>query len=411
MIMNDLKIVIVGHVDHGKSTLIGRLLYDTGSLPEEKMQEIRKTCEMLGKDIEFAYIMDNLQEEIEQNITIDTAQTFFETKKRKYVIIDAPGHKEFVKNMITGASQADAAILLIDAKEGVKEQTKRHAYILSMLGLGQVIVAINKIDLVNYDKNVFDSIKKEIQAFLASIGITPSHIIPISSKHGDNLAKKSDKMPWYTGMTVLESLDAFDNKETTFQKPLRMPVQDVYKFDDKRILVGRVESGMIKKCQEVMFFPSKKKTKIKSIEVYGENPTEAEPGKSIGVTLEDPLFIERGEVIASADNQPKVTDEVEANIFWMSPKSLDISDELIFKCATQETACKVEKIMKKIDSSDLSVKGENASSLEETEVGYVIIKTENPVAIDNFNEIEELGRFVLVSGYDVVAGGIINKAK
>ena len=208
-----MKIVIVGHVDHGKSTLIGRLLYDTSSLPDGFIEEIKKTCEMLGRELEFAYVLDSLEEEREQNITIDTTQTFFKTKKREYVIIDAPGHKEFVKNMITGASLAEAAILIVSAKEGVQEQTKRHAYILSMLGIKQVIVAVNKIDLIGYKEEIFNSVKGELLKFLDSVKIKPSYVIPISAKEGDNIAKKSEKIRWYSSLTVLEALDAFETEK------------------------------------------------------------------------------------------------------------------------------------------------------------------------------------------------------
>ena len=210
--MDYMKIVIVGHVDHGKSTLIGRLFFDTGCLPEEKIEEVRKTCEALGRDMEFAFVMDHLEEERSQGVTIDTAQTFFNTDKRSYVIIDAPGHKEFIKNMITGASQAESAILIVDAEEGVREQTKRHAYILSLLGLDQVIVVINKMDLVNYKEETFNKLKDDVTAFLSSIKIKPSFVIPISAKEGDLVAKKLGRMEWYKGPTVLQALDAFKTR-------------------------------------------------------------------------------------------------------------------------------------------------------------------------------------------------------
>src|SRR5512136_63843 len=202
-----LKIVIVGHVDHGKSTLIGRLFYDTGSIPEVRYQEIEATCRAQGRDFEYAYLMDALEEERDQNITIDTASTFFRTAKRPYVIIDAPGHKQFLKNMITGASSADAAILLVD---GVREQTKRHAYVLSLLGIRQVVVTVNKLDMVGYERKVFHAVENDIRAFLHSVGIVPSHVIPVSAREGENMANRLGRTPWYTGLTVLEALDTFE---------------------------------------------------------------------------------------------------------------------------------------------------------------------------------------------------------
>ena len=240
-----LKFVIVGHVDHGKSTLIGRLLYDTNSLPPDKMEEIRKTSQDLGRDTEFAYLLDHLEEERRQGITIDTTQVFFKTDKREYVIIDAPGHVEFVKNMITGASQAEAAILIIDAKEGIQEQTKRHATILSMLGIEQVIVLINKVDLIDFSEEKYTELKSRLEKFLTTLNITPKLYIPISALKGDNIANKSTNMPWYKGPTMLEGLNHLKNKIAEENQPLIFPVQDIYKVDDKRVIVGRVETGEI----------------------------------------------------------------------------------------------------------------------------------------------------------------------
>ena len=230
-----LNFVIVGHVDHGKSTLIGRLLYDTDSLPSDKIEEIKKTSEGLGRKTEFAYLLDHLEEERQQGLTIDTTQVFFKTDKRCYVIIDAPGHVEFVKNMVTGASQAEAAILIIDVKEGIKEQTKRHAYILSLLGLNQVVVILNKMDLVDFSEGRFNEVKKGAQEFLNSINMDPLFYIPICAIKGDNIARRSERMNWYNGPTLLESLDTLKSRESAENKPLIFPIQDAYKIDDKRI--------------------------------------------------------------------------------------------------------------------------------------------------------------------------------
>ncbi|MBD3303848.1 GTP-binding protein [Candidatus Woesearchaeota archaeon] len=403
-----LKFAIVGHVDHGKSTLIGRLFFDTDSLPEGKMEEIKKICDELGKDIEFGFIMDHLQEEREQGVTIDTAQTFFKTDKRHYVIIDAPGHKEFTKNMITGASQAEAALLIVDADEGVQEQTKRHANILSMLNLQQVIVVMNKMDLVEYKEERFNEVKKELIEFLDSINIKPSFIIPISAKKGDNIAKKSENMPWYAGKTVLEALDTFTPKVSAVEKPLRYPVQDVYKFDDKRILAGRVESGVLKKGNKLLFLPSNSESSIKTIEDMHGEQQEAVAGKSTGITIEHPLFVERGEVACDPEkDKPTVTTRFRGKVFWMSKLPFEKAEKITLKIATQEVECAVEKIEKKIDSSTLKVLEEDASGLKEWEVGEIIFKTDSPVVIEGFNETPELGRFVLVKGEDVCAGGIV----
>jgi sulfate adenylyltransferase large subunit len=402
-----LKIVVVGHVDHGKSTLIGRLFYDTDSLSPDKMEELRRTCDNLGRKIEFAYLLDHLQEEREQGITIDTTQAFFKTDMRDYVIIDAPGHKEFVKNMITGASQAEAAVLIVDVSEGVKEQTKRHAYILSMLGLNQIVVVINKMDLVNYSEDKFNNVKTALLSFLDGLNIRPSFVIPISAMEGHNVAKKSDDMNWYSGMTILETLDKFSNQDTPVEKSLIFPLQDVYKVGDKRILVGRIENGRIKEGQGVFFLPSRKESTINSVEMFLEERHEAEAGESIGVTLNDPLFVERGEIICEKEEQPSVVNRFRANIFWMSPVPLDVNEKTFIRCATQEISCKIEKIEKRTDTSTLEIIEEDATKLLPTEVGTVIIKTKSPIVLENFNDIKELGRFVLLKNNDTLAGGIV----
>lgn len=403
----NLKFVIVGHVDHGKSTLIGRLFFDTDSLPPDKIEEVKQISKELGKKIEFAFLMDHLREEREQGITIDTAQTFFKTENREYVIIDAPGHVAFVKNMITGASQAEAGLLIVDVEEGVQEQTKRHAYILSMLGLEQVIVVLNKMDLVNFDENKFIEIKKDTKEFLKSINLTSEYYIPISAMDGDNVAKKSKKMSWYDGPTILESLDSLTNRELPKNLSLIFPVQDVYKIRDKRITVGRVEAGFIKKGEKIRILPSGDTTIVNSIEKYLENPDKSYAGESIGITTLDPIFLDRGNVICVPGKEPTLTNEFRANVFWMSKSDFDKNNRITIRCATQETTCKVKRIEKRINSSSLEVIEENSNKLRNLEVGEVIIKTKKHIAIKIFNEVQELGRFVFVENENVCAGGII----
>ena len=401
-----MDIVFVGHVDHGKSTLIGRLLYDTNSLPKDKIEEVKKTCEALGKDMEFGFILDNLQEEREQGITIDTCQIFFKTPKRNYVIIDAPGHVEFIKNMITGASQAEAAILIIDANEGVKEQTKRHAYILGMLGLKQIIVLINKMDLADYKEERFNEVKQDIALFFEKLNLKPSYTIPVAAKYGENIAKESKKMVWYKGKTFLNCLDTFNIRENSSDKALRFPIQDAYKIDDKRIFAGRIESGTIRQGDEITILPQNTKTKVKSVEKFLEKPTMAEAGESIGITTEDPLFIERGNIVCNG-SLPMVTDRIKANVFWMSKKDFNINEIITLKIATQEVSAKIEKIEKKINSSTLEEIKEDIDTLRNNEVGTMIIKTLSPIVVDDFNYVPELGRFVFEKNMITSAGGII----
>ncbi len=414
----NLKLVIVGHVDHGKSTLVGRLLYDTGSLPKERIEEIKSICEALGKKIEFSYVMDNLAEERGQGITIDTAQAFFKTKRRQYTIIDAPGHIEFIKNMITGASQADAAIIIVDVREGVSEQTRRHSYILGMLGLRQVIVAINKMDLAGYKEGRFRKVSGEIQDFLESIKIKPVYVIPISAREGDLVAEKTRNLDWFNGPTILEALDTFEVPESQKDRPIRFPIQDVYKFDDNRIFVGMISSGTIHPGEEVIALPSREKTRIKNIIEWQSDrenpfglggyhyPESAQAGKSTGVTLEDKLFLDRGDVISTPQDQPKIADKFNAHIFWLDREPYRKGERIKLKCATQEIMCEIERIGRVLNSSTLKILAEDAGEIKTREVADITVKTSRPVVIENFNNIPGLGRFVF-EREDTCAGGII----
>lgn len=407
--MDVVSFVIVGHIDHGKSTLIGRLLYDTDSLAPDKIEEMKKASAGKGRETEFAFLLDHLEEERKQGITIDTTQVFFKSGKRRYVIIDAPGHVEFVKNMITGASQAEAAVLIIDVAEGVMEQTKRHSYMLSLLGLSQVVVVLNKMDLVGFSQECFEAVKADAERWLKSIDIEPGFYIPISAIRGDNVMKRSENMGWYTGPTFLETLDTLKNKLPPEDKPLLMPVQDVYKIDDKRINAGRVEAGVIESGMEVKVLPTGQVTKVKSIEKFLEEPKRAVASECIGVTTSDAVFLDRGNVICVPGCEPELTDRITASIFWMIKHDLSRDDRLMMRCATQQTSCRVESINKRIDSSTLEVIEENADTLKNLEVAEVIIRTKNPVAVKSFSDVQELGRFVLVRDDNICAGGIITQ--
>lgn len=408
--MDALSFVIVGHVDHGKSTLIGRLLYDTDSLPPDRIAEMQKASSDRGGQTEFAYLLDHLEEERQQGITIDTTQVFFKTPKRRYVIIDAPGHVEFVKNMITGASQAEAGVLIVDIAEGVQEQTKRHSYMLSLLGLKQVVVVLNKMDLVDYSQDRFEVVKVDTRKFLASVGIDPLFYIPISAINGENVASKSGKMNWYQGQTFLESLDTLQNRQAPEDEPLLLPIQDVYKIADKRINAGRVEAGSITKGQKIKILPQGQVTTVNSIEKFLAEADQAVASECIGLTTFDSVFLERGNVICTPGEEPLLTDMVNASIFWMSRKEYAPGQKLSFKCATQETPCKIESISRRINSSTLEDLPPNGEVINNLEVAEVVIKTKKPVAIRNFNDVQELGRFVLVRDQNTCAGGIITAA-
>src|SRR5712692_2862565 len=300
------RIVIVGHVDHGKSTLVGRLLHETGSLPDGKLEQLKAVSARRGMPFELSFLLDALQTERDQGITIDTSQIRFRTPSREFVLIDAPGHAEFLRNMVTGASQADAALLLVDAAEGVREQTLRHAHLLHLLGIRQVVAVINKMDRVGYDDGRFREIDAEIMGHLDDLGLKPAAVIPISARHGDGVVERTTAIDWYQGPTVIEALDRFAPARPATALPLRLPVQAVYKFDDRRIVAGRIQSGRIAVGDEIVVAPSGKRAIVRSIEAWPANgdaePREAGAGRSVGITLDRELFISRGDVIARAEH-------------------------------------------------------------------------------------------------------------
>ncbi len=411
-----MNIVIVGHVDHGKSTVVGRLLADTGSLPEGKLEAVRKECQRTGKPFEYAFLLDALSDEQDQGITIDTARSFFKTQKRDYIIIDAPGHIEFLKNMISGAARAEAAALIIDAKEGVRENSRRHGYILSMLGVKQVVVCVNKMDLVDRSETHFKKIEKEFRDFLASIGaVSPKQFVPVSAVNGENLATRSKEMGWYKGPTLLECLDQFEKAPPKNDRAFRMPVQAVYKFvsqgDDRRIIAGRIESGKAKVGDKIVFLPSNKISTIRSIEAFNAAPrTEIEAGWSTGFTLSEEIYVTRGEIMSHATTPPLVSTRFRANMIWLGKKPFVQGADYKLKIHTQSQPVRLAKINKVIDAS------EAGSTLGKDHVGRhdvadVILETRQPISFDAITEGEATGRFVIVDGYDIAGGGIIISAE
>jgi len=408
-----LKIVIVGHVDHGKSTLVGRLFYDTGSLPEGKYEKIKTACDRRGMPFEWAFLMDGLQAERDQNITIDTAQIWFRTAKRQYVIIDAPGHKEFLKNMVTGAASAEAALLLIDASEGVQEQSRRHGFLLSLLGIRQIAVLVNKMDLKNYSDKAFKSIEDEYRAFLKQFGVEPKLFIPIAAAKGDNVATKSTNMPWYNGPTVLEALDRFQVAEPPHNLPLRFPIQDVYRFDARRILAGRVESGTLRVGDKILFSPRNKVSTVKSIESWPHGSREvAQAGESVGVTLTEQIFVERGQIASSEQDAPIEADVFKAKFFWLGKQNLEVGRKIKLKLTTTEVECQIQSIEKLIDASTLAeIDTKSRPHVARNDVAEVILRTKSPIAFDNADRIVNTGRFVLIDRFQVCGGGVISKGE
>src|SRR5581483_587155 len=388
----------------------GRLFHDTGSLPEGKLEQLQKIAERRGVPFEWANLMDALQSERDQNITIDTAQIWFQTKKRQYVIIDAPGHKEFLKNMITGAANAEAALLLIDANEGIQEQSRRHGYLLNLLGIRQIAVLVNKMDLQEYSQDRFEQIERDYRAFLKTIGVEPKLFIPIAAKHGDNIATLSKNTPWWTGPTVLAALDEFKVAEAPDNQPLRFPIQDVYRFDDRRILAGRVEAGSIKVGDKLLFSPSNKVSTVKTIERWNAPEiSSASAGESIGVTLTEQIFVERGAVAALETDPPYELNRFKARLFWLGRAPFKMGRLYKLKLATQEAECEIASIEKIIDSSTLEtvVRDGDQNYVGRHEVAELTLRTKRPFAFDAHSEIVSTGRFVVVDGFEVAGGGIV----
>ncbi|MDQ6912842.1 MAG: GTP-binding protein, partial [Verrucomicrobiota bacterium] len=387
-----LKVVFVGHVDHGKSTLIGRILHDTDSLPEGKIAAIHQACAAEGMEFEYAFLLDALLEEQSQNITIDTTQIPFRTARRQYVIIDAPGHKEFLKNMITGASSADAAVLVVAANEGVREQSRRHAYLLNLLGIRQIIVVVNKMDLVNDSEKIFREIEKEYREFLNSLGLSVRRFIPASARTGQNVS------------ALLEALDELEAPDVPTNQPLRFCVQDVYRFDERRIIAGRIESGTLRAGAELVFSPANKLSFVASIE--GSQREEAVVGDSIGITLREQIFVERGYVASHEKDRPIETNRFRADIFWLAETPLRKEEQYSLRLATQEVKCQVVAIEQVMDSSTLTVSPNETNEVLRNQVGRLTLQTRGPLVIDNHDRVPSLGRFVLVKDGRICGGGI-----
>jgi len=401
------RIVIVGHVDHGKSTLVGRLLHETGSLPEGKLEMLKTVSARRGMPFEWSFLLDALQTERDQGITIDTTQIRFRTQSRDVVLIDAPGHAEFLRNMITGASQADAAVLIIDALEGVRDQTRRHGYLLHLLGIRQVAVVVNKMDRVDFSAARFAEISAEISAHLIGLGVTPSAVIPISARDGDGVAERTPRIGWYTGPTVVEALDALEPARPLAQLALRLPVQAIYKFDDRRIVAGRIESGHLAAGDEIVIMPAGKVARIKSVEGWPVTPVkEAQTaGRSVGITLDRELFIERGDVIAHVGSSPRDTRRLRARIFWLHDKPLVPGASILVRLGTKETRATVVAIEKAVDPGELS--SMETQSIARNHVGEIDISLAQALAADPFTDNPRTGRLVIEVNGRIAGGGLV----
>ncbi|NTU52395.1 MAG: adenylyl-sulfate kinase [Chlorobiaceae bacterium] len=407
-----MNIVIVGHVDHGKSTVIGRLLADTGSLPEGKLESVKESCRRNSRPFEYAFLLDALKDEQAQGITIDTARCFFKTASRDYIIIDAPGHIEFLKNMISGASRAEAALLVIDAHEGIRENSKRHGHMVAMLGVRQVTVLVNKMDLAGYSEETFESLKAGYTDYLRQIDVEPVSFIPVSAREGDNIAERSALMPWYDGPTVLGQLDLFSSGRELHEKPFRLPVQDVYKFtnsgDDRRIVAGTIEAGQVRKGEEVLFLPSGKRSHIDSVESFNTPRKEwVAAGEATGFTLSTQIYIRPGEImVRPGDLLPEVGTRFRANIFWVGRVPMSREKEYKLKLGTARTTVRLAGIVSTLDAAELNL-SRGKQQLDCRDVGECILETTRPIAFDLASRNETTGRFVIVDNYEIAGGGIV----
>src|SRR6266849_6616115 len=401
------RIVIVGHVDHGKSTLVGRLLHETGSLPEGKLEMLKAVSARRGMPFEWSFLLDALQTERDQGITIDTTQISFRTGSRDIVLIDAPGHAEFLRNMITGASQADGALLIIDALEGVRDQTRRHGYLLHLLGVKQVAVIVNKMDRVDFGAARFKDISDEISAHLIGLGVTPTAVIPISARDGDGVAERTPGIQWYDGPTVVEALDALEPARPLEALAMRLPVQAVYKFDDRRIVAGRIESGSLSSGDEIVILPAGKIAKIKTVEGWPVTPVKGSQsaGRSVGITLDRELFIERGDVIAHVGDSPRDTRRIRARIFWLHDKPLTTGASILVRLGPRETRATVVAIEKAVDPGELS--SVETKSIARNHVGEIDISLAQAIAADPYTDNPRTGRLVIEVNGRIAGGGLV----
>lgn len=407
-----LDLVVVGHVDHGKSTVIGRLMADTGSLPVGKLEQVRERCARTSRPFEYAFLLDALKNEQAQGITIDAARCFFRTDKRRAIINDAPGHVEFLKNMVTGASRAQAALLVIDVHEGIRENTKRHGYILSLLGLCQVAVLINKMDLVGYAEEAFCRTRDEYSQFLSGLGVTPVSVIPVSARSGGNIARRAAEMPWYGGPTVLEQVDQFEVSDHMHLRPFRMPLQDVYKFtaagDDRRIFAGSITSGRIEVGSRVRFLPSRKTSSIATVEGFAAEPGQsAKAGQATGFTLTEQIYVKPGEVmVVDGDESCLETTRLRTTVFWMGRAPLIPNKRYVLKVGASKVPVELREVLGVIDASELS-RATKKLELERHDVGEVVLETTRPIACDRASFLGPTGRFVIVDHFEIAGCGVV----
>jgi elongation factor 1-alpha len=418
-----LNLVVIGHIDHGKSTTVGRLMFDSGSIDEQAMRKLKDLATSLGKGgFEFAYVMDNLKEERERGITIDLAHKKFDTPKYSFTIIDAPGHRDFVKNMITGASQADVGCLVVAASDGVMAQTKEHVFLARTLGVTQLVIAVNKMDMVQYSEQKFKDVKAQVEALLKTVGykIDEVQFIPSSGLMGDNVVKKSENLAWYKGPTLMEAFDNFKVPEKPINLPLRLPIQDVYNITGIGVVpVGRVETGVMKPKDKIVVVPGREgkgvNGEVKTIEMHHEQLDRAEPGDNIGFSVGGigKKDMARGDVLGHPDSVPTIATEFTAHIVVLNhPTVVTVGYTPVFHIHTAQVACQITEIVKKIDPKTGAAVEGKVDFLKNGDAAIVKIRPTTPLVIEKQSEIPQMSRFAIRdSGTTVAAGMCIELVK
>jgi elongation factor 1-alpha len=409
-----MNLIFIGHIDHGKSTTVGRLLYETKAVTEQDMKKLKEEVTKYNRPtFEFAFVMDQLKEERERGITIDIMHRDFQTPKYYFTIIDAPGHRDFVKNMITGASQADAAVLVVSTPDGVQSQTREHAYLARVLGIRQLIVGLNKIDAVKFDRAKFDDAKNKVSELLKTVGydVTKVLFVPYSALEGSNVAAKSDKLSWYTGPTLLEALDTLTVPEKPLNKPLRLPVQDAYSISGfGTVPVGRVETGIMKVGDSIVIMPAGVKTEVKSIEMHHQQLQKAEPGDNVGFNIKgvDKKDVKKGDVVGPSDNPPMVAAEFTAQIVVINhPTAIAPGYTPVFHVHTAQVACTITEISEKKDPKTGQTLQKNPEFIKNGDVAIVKIKPLKATCIEKFSDFPPLGRFAIRDMGQTVAAGVV----
>ncbi len=413
-----MNLVFVGHVDHGKSTSVGRILFDTGNIPEQEMKKIQEEAKTLGKEtFGLAFVMDRLKEERERGLTIDVAHKKFQTQKYDFTIIDAPGHRDFVKNMITGASQADAAVLVVSAKEGIQPQTKEHAWLLKTLGVNQLIVTINKMDEVDWKEERFNEVKKTVEDLLKPVGVKIDEVtfIPTAAYvTGENMtADAGEHMGWYKGPSLVKRFDELVPPEKATDKPLRMPIQDAYSITGVGVVpVGRVESGILKPGMKLIFQPSGATGEVKTVEMHHEQLPQAEPGDNVGINVRglDKGSVKRGDVAGEVSNPPQVAETFEAQVVILQhPSAITAGYTPVIHCHTAQVACTIEEIVKKMDPKTGQEVTENKEMLKSGDSAVIRFRPTKPFVLETAADFPPLGRFAIRDMGATVGAGVVTK--